>query len=128
LRTFLFIFAWITFVLGFIGAFIPVLPTTPFLLLSAYFFSKSSPRFHAWLLQLPLAGQGIRDWNQYRVIRPKAKFLCVTMIILSLYFLLFRLSLHFLVRWPVSLILISVAIFVSTRNNKMPLEDEGHPQ
>jgi len=60
----LFVLAWVNFGLGIVGAFLPIIPTTPFLILSAYLFSKSSPKFHAWILNLPIAGDGIRDWQK----------------------------------------------------------------
>lgn len=84
LKLLLFIFGWLCFALGVIGAFLPILPTTPFLLLAGVCFSKSSPRFHAWLLTLPVLGQGVRDWRERRAIRPRAKLLCSAMITLSL--------------------------------------------
>jgi hypothetical protein len=113
-----FIFAWVSFLFGVVGAFIPILPTTPFLILSAFLFSKSSPRFHKWLLDLPLAGEGIRDWNQNKVIRPKAKMLCTTMISLSLILIHRNSSIPFIIKWSVSLVLISVCLFVVTRKSK----------
>ena len=67
-------------ILGFIGVFLPLLPTTPFILLAAFCFSKSSERIHRWLLQHPRFGPLIRDWQEHRVIRPRAKLLASTMI------------------------------------------------
>ncbi len=113
-----FIFAWISFFFGVVGAFLPILPTTPFLILSAFLFSKSSPRFHAWLLNLPIAGEGIRDWHHNRVIRPRAKILCGMMISLSLFLIHRNHSIHFIIKWSVSLVLVSVCLFVLTRKNK----------
>jgi uncharacterized membrane protein YbaN (DUF454 family) len=112
-----FIIAWISAVLGIIGAFVPVLPTTPFLILSAFLFSKSSPRFHKWLLELPIAGQGIRDWQHNRVIRPRAKLLCSLMILLSVIILIVNQRILLWVKVSVVLLLVSVWSFVITRKS-----------
>lgn len=67
--------------LGIIGLFLPLLPTTPFLLLAALCFSKSDERLHRWLLHHPLLGPPIVDWQRYRVISVRAKiFAAVTML------------------------------------------------
>ncbi len=123
MRLILFIFAWMSFTLGIIGAFLPIIPTTPFLILSAFLFSKSSPRFYLWLIHLPIAGEGIRDWQKNRVIRPKAKFLCVTMISFSLFMIYTNLSIPLIVKMCVSIILISVTFFVLTRKGQATLVD-----
>jgi len=112
-----FILGWIFFVIGIIGIFIPLLPTTPFLLLTALLFSKSSPRFHAWLLKIPVAGRGIEDWRVNRVIRPKAKVLCVTMVSLTAYFLLSNPRIPWQASYGVSLGLGTLALFVVTRKS-----------
>lgn len=46
--------AWIVFAIGAIGVVIPVLPTTPFLLLAVFLFAKCSPRCHAWICSTKL--------------------------------------------------------------------------
>ena len=112
-----FIIAWISFGLGIIGAFLPVIPTTPFLILSAFLFSKSSPRFHAWLMNMPVAGDAIRDWQHNRVIRPRAKILCISMIILSLLSLWLFAQVHIALKSVVTLLLVSVGSFVVTRKS-----------
>ena len=59
--------------LGVIGIFLPLLPTTPFLLLAAYCFQKSSPRLHNWLVSHPTFGPAIEDWQQHGAISRTAK-------------------------------------------------------
>lgn len=64
--------------LGIIGLALPLLPTTPFMLLAAACFAKSSPRLHDWLVNHRIFGPAIRDWRDYRAISPKAKRMAVT--------------------------------------------------
>ena len=75
---------WLSLVLGFAGIFLPVLPTTPFVLLAAYCFSKGSTRLHAWLLSSKLFGGLITDWERDQVIRFRAK-LWATLAIVPLF-------------------------------------------
>jgi hypothetical protein len=59
--------------LGVIGIFLPIMPTTPFILLAAAFFARGSERFHTWLLQHHLTGPLIVDWYEHRSLRPGIK-------------------------------------------------------
>lgn len=63
--------------LGLLGAVLPVLPTTPFLLVAAGCFAKSSPRLHRWLLSHPVFGPPIRNWEDNGAISRPAKRLAV---------------------------------------------------
>ncbi len=59
--------------LGATGVFLPVLPTTPFLLLAAYAAARSSTRLHGWLLGHRVFGPLIRDWQAHRAVSRRAK-------------------------------------------------------
>jgi len=59
--------------LGAIGAVLPGLPTTPFLLLASWFFTRSSPRLNRWLRRSPLLGSLLRDWEDHRGMRRPVK-------------------------------------------------------
>lgn len=89
--------------LALLGIALPLLPTVPFLLLSAFLFSKSSQRFHDWLLGHKTFGKMIKDWNERGVINRKAKYLSTVSIgaVLSLSVLL-----------HVEMIVIYIQIFV----------------
>lgn len=74
----------LTFVgLAVLGVLLPLLPTTPFLLLASYFFVRSSPRLHAWLLRSRLFGGFLRDWQRHRGVRPHVKVAALTMMPLA---------------------------------------------
>ena len=59
--------------LGFIGIFIPVLPTTPFVLLSAALFARSSDRFYRWLIENRFFGQYIKDYREGKGVPLRVK-------------------------------------------------------
>ena len=73
MRSLLILIGWIAVILGVIGLFLPVLPTTPFLILAASCFAKSSDRFYSWLLNSPLLGTIIKDWRTHRSVDPRIK-------------------------------------------------------
>lgn len=64
----------VALLLGIIGAFLPVLPTTPFVLLAAFCYSRASVRLHAMLVGHRVFGPLIREWHETRTIPPRAKF------------------------------------------------------
>lgn len=63
--------------LGVIGIFLPLLPTTPFMILAAAAFAKSSDRLHRWLMTHRTFGPMIGDWQRYRAIPTRAKRLAI---------------------------------------------------
>lgn len=86
-------------VLGFLGVFLPVLPTTPFLLLAAACYARASRRIFDWLLGHPRFGPLIREWREHRSMPYRAKRTALLLIALS-----FAVSTTFFVPgWPASL-------------------------
>jgi uncharacterized membrane protein YbaN (DUF454 family) len=67
--------------LGAVGIFVPLLPTTPFLLLAAACFSRSSRRMHAWLLGNRIFGPILRDWEERRAIARRTKLLATVLML-----------------------------------------------
>jgi uncharacterized membrane protein YbaN (DUF454 family) len=61
-------------VLGIVGAFLPVLPTTPFLLVAAWAGGKGWPQLEAWLVAHPRWGPPIRRWRDHRAVPRAAKW------------------------------------------------------
>lgn len=61
--------------LGIIGAFLPIMPTTVFLIAAVWCFSRSSQRFEAWLLNHPRFGATLRNWQKYGAISGTAKLM-----------------------------------------------------
>lgn len=77
--------------LGVLGIFLPGLPTTPFLLLAAYLFARSSPQFYRLLLSNRYLGKYIRDYQQNRGLSKKDKIkillIIAVMLSVSIYFI-----------------------------------------
>ncbi len=70
--------------LGLLGAILPILPTTPFMILGLWCFARSSERFHNWLYNHRLFGPPLQKWEEHRVIPPVAKFASVSAMALSM--------------------------------------------
>ncbi|MBE6213258.1 MAG: DUF454 domain-containing protein [Rikenellaceae bacterium] len=70
--------------LGILGIFLPLLPTTPLLLLAAWCFVRSSPRLYDWLLNHPHLGEYIRNFREHHAIPLRVKIVSVTLVWLTL--------------------------------------------
>lgn len=99
--------AWIACGLGCIGIFIPVLPTTPFLLLATFLFAKSSPRLHAWIQSTKVYRVYVVPFKEGGGIDRGTKFR-----ILLISYAVMGLSAYFVQRWYVWLVLACVAVFL----------------
>lgn len=84
LRYSLLAIGWLSVALGVLGIFLPVLPTTPFLLLAAACFMRSSRRFYLWLVEHPRLGPWIRDYLSGEGIPRRAKGYAIALMWLSI--------------------------------------------
>lgn len=120
-----FLCGMVALALGVIGIFLPLLPTTPFLILAAACFARSSQRMHDWLYAHPKLGPSLRNWRDNRAISPKAKRMAVLAMILA-----FAVSVIFvrnlLVLGLQGLVLSLVALWIVTRPDG-PKSDPASP-
>jgi len=75
--------AWTSLALGIIGAFLPVMPTVPFVLLSAFAATRGSDRLRQWLVSHPKFGHAILAWEQDGTVSRQAKRLAIGMMCVS---------------------------------------------
>ena len=106
--------------LGVIGAFVPGLPTTVFLLIALWAFSRSSLRFHAWLWTHPTLGRSVRDWHTHKVIPRKAKWLAVLTMTASFVYIAGFVAKDWKLPALMAAILVPVALFIVTRASEPP--------
>jgi len=111
---------WVCVALGVAGIFLPVMPTTVFLLIAAWAFSRSSHRFHRWLYEHPRLGRPIRDWHAHRVIPVRAKLLAVTMMSASVTILAVFVNAHWALPVGVGLLLAAIAAYILSRPSVVP--------
>ncbi|HCM05311.1 MAG TPA: DUF454 domain-containing protein [Oceanospirillales bacterium] len=84
LKILLIVLGWLSVVLGFIGIFLPVMPTTPFLLLAAACFVRTSPKFYGWLVGHPKLGKYLLYYLEGKGIPLKAKFYSIGLMAISM--------------------------------------------
>jgi len=108
-RTLLIIAGWFFVALGVIGVFLPVMPTTIFLIIAAACFARSSPKFYNWLLNNKRFGKLIRDYREHKGMPLRAKIIAILMLNIAIgYSALFAVSLL----W-VKILLFAIAIGVT---------------
>lgn len=106
--------------LGVIGAVLPLLPTTPFLLLAAFAFAKSSDRLHTWLLNHNIFGGLIDQWRRYGAISLRVKVVSVSSMA-GIFGLSLALGVAPALLAVQAVVLITVAVFVLSRPLPPPL-------
>ena len=101
---------------GVVGIVVPGLPTTVFLLITAYCFTRSSERLHRWLMEHPQFGQPIRDWNEHGAIPMRGKILAAVMMVVAVVITIWLHAPTFVVIGQI-IILAMVSVFFWTRPN-----------
>ncbi len=120
MRHLYFVLGWVFFVLGFIGVFLPVAPTTPFMLLALWAFARSSERFHNWLYHHPVLGPPLQQWHQYRVIPLVAKILSVSFMSISVISITLFSPVDNWIKWLIGVSMLLVAIFILSMPSRPP--------
>ncbi|MFV0298946.1 MAG: YbaN family protein [Hyphomicrobiaceae bacterium] len=113
-RAFWFGLGAVSLALAVAGVVLPLLPTTPFLLLAAFSFARSSARVHDWLLNHAVLGPPIRDWRRDGAIRRKAKVVAVGTIVAT-FLISVALGLGAKVLAIQAVVLTCVCVFICTR-------------
>ncbi|MDG1996226.1 MAG: YbaN family protein, partial [Emcibacteraceae bacterium] len=112
-------FGWAMFTLGFIGAFLPVLPTTPLMIVALWGFSNGSETLHDWLYNHPKFGSALQDWDKHRVIPFKAKLTAIVMMSISAsYLLLFSEAPNMVIIISLGLMVYGALYILSKRSHK----------
>ena len=118
-RLILLIVGWLCVGLGFVGIFIPGIPTTIFLIIALWAFARSSKRFHAWLLNHQRFGPILRNWESHKVVPIKAKIVMVILQILVVIMVQYTFNSLF-VTVALLIVLILVAWYVISLPSKTP--------
>lgn len=89
MKIFLIIVGSVSLILGVLGIFLPMLPTTPFLLLSAAAWVKASPSLYEWLINHRVLGEYIRNFREHRAIPLRVKIISVSLVWLTIGYCIF---------------------------------------
>lgn len=113
-RPLLFALGWVFMALGVVGLVLPLMPGTIFLIAAAWCFSRSSPRFEAWLIGHPKLGPHVLRWRKTGAIARRAKYLACGSMALS-FALLTQTSAPPIALATAALCLVGAGLYVSTR-------------
>lgn len=116
-RVFFMFLGGVFLILGLIGVIVPGMPTTVFIILSAWCWAKGSERFHTWLMNHKTFGPMLKDWHEKRAMPRKAKYLAWSMMALSCAFLAYRLPAHL---WWVVVLTSAICLATSIWMARLP--------
>jgi uncharacterized membrane protein YbaN (DUF454 family) len=111
--------------LGLLGVVLPVLPTTPFMILAVWCFARSSRRLHDWLYHHRLFGPPLRQWDRHRVIPPIAKVASISAMTASMVYVL----LHSTAPWysiaAMGAVILYGAWYILTKPSRAPADEDA---
>jgi len=113
---------WLNVALGIIGAFVPGMPTTVFLIIAAWAFSKSSRRFHLWLWNHRKLGPSIRGWHQHRAIPMRAKVLAVSTMAVNFCAVSYFVAESWVLPTITAAVMVPAMYYIVSRKTLQPLE------
>ena len=119
-----FMLGWCFFGLGAVGTVVPGLPTTPFMLLALWAFSKSSQRFHDWLYAHRVFGPPLQQWRSHRVIPAGAKLLAVATMAVSLVYLAIFTDVNVWIKASIALLILYGAVFILSKPSRVPEQQD----
>jgi len=111
---------WLCVSLAFIGVFVPGIPTTIFLIIALWSFTKSSRKFQTWLLNHKRFGPILENWQSHKVVPQRAKISMVVLQISAVLLVHYFLN-NLIITIGLAIILIIVAIYVLSLPNKVPI-------
>lgn len=120
MRPIYFCLGWIFFGLGIVGVFVPVLPTTPFMLLALWAFSKSSDKFHQWLYHHRVFGPPLQQWHEHGVIPLVAKVFALSFMSLSMLYMALNPAIPLWVNGITAVFMASVAAWMISKPSRPP--------
>jgi uncharacterized membrane protein YbaN (DUF454 family) len=114
--------------LAYLGALLPGLPATPWVLLASYCFARSSPRLEGWLKRSPVFGKILRDWDEHRGIRRPAKVVAVILVVTVVTLSIALTELPVWLKWTIGALAavgVIVIVFVVPTIRDQRSEDSG---
>ena len=117
---------WVNVGLGLLGLFLPLVPTTVFLLIALWLFSKSSQRFHHWLYTHPRLGRTLRAWHARRAIPRSAKVAALCLMSLSWLLVAVVAAENWVLPLALGLVLGPLGVFIASRPG-VPAQSSDSP-
>lgn len=103
----------LSLLLGVIGIFLPLLPTVPFLLLTAACWARASPRWHRWLLSRPRLGPAIQRWERERSVSRQTKRTALLVVTLSMFASIWWVHAYAWLPWMLLGLMVSLLLIIA---------------